>query len=144
MINVVIVEDSVIEGEIYETILQSDEIHVTTVNNPLHAMDVIEYFKPNLILLDVNMPEMDGITLGKLIREYASTPIILLTAANDADTRLASVSIGALEFFNKPILAETLKECVHSHALVNWATESLKPAIDELSKIRNKYGDKSE
>ena len=141
MINVVIVEDSVIESELYEAYLQDSDINVTVVNNPKDALHTIQEANPDLILLDVNMPELDGFALGKLIKQHRNTPIIFLTDSDDPESLIASISLGSVNHLTKPISASKLLTTVrgHGHGLVSWATECLQPAIFELSRLKEKY-----
>lgn len=136
---VVIVEDSPHESEIYEAAIKSPQVEVVVVNDPKLALDIITKEQPNLIVLDIQMPELDGITLSRIIRGHSDVPIIFLTGTEDKETVIAAVSIGPVEFLTKPISAAMLANTVHSYALVNWATDCLKPAKDELTRIQQKY-----
>ena len=84
---------------------------------------------PDLILLDVELPEMDGFEILRRIRnhgnELSSTPVIFLTAGTDESTEIKCLSLGAMEFIRKPILPEILRARIN-HLL-------------ELVKLRNRY-----
>ena len=74
--------------------------------------------KPCLILLDVNMPRMDGITFGRTLRrhpdpEIAGTPVVLLTAV--ADTKAAREAVQAVEVITKPVSFERIVTAVERH-----------------------------
>jgi CheY-like chemotaxis protein len=65
--------------------------------------------KPDLILLDVRMPGMDGFTTCRLLKANEATrhiPVIFLTAANDPDERLAGLALGAVDYLAKPFVSE--------------------------------------
>ncbi|MDB6016198.1 MAG: Integral rane sensor hybrid histidine kinase [Pedosphaera sp.] len=86
------------------------------------AVDKVLQFLPDVILLDMNMPEKDGLQVCRELRQHESTlsiPIILLTARADEETKLAALSAGANDFLCKPFSTSELhvriKNLVESH-----------------------------
>jgi len=77
--------------------------NVLTENNPLKVMPLLERTDVDLILLDVYMPEMNGLDLlEKIYAEYPSIPVIIVTAVNEVEIALKAVKLGAYEFITKP------------------------------------------
>jgi DNA-binding response OmpR family regulator len=75
------------------------------------ALDLLEQETPDLIILDVMMPEMDGITLCRRIRERPETrriPVLMLSAKDDANSIIAGIDAGANDYLTKPILHNDL------------------------------------
>lgn len=108
--NVMIVEDN------YEMLMFLEDsfkkhYNVKTSQNGQEALDSISDFKPDLILSDVMMPIMDGITLCKELKQKRSSrhiPIILLTTKNATTAKLEGLQHGAIEYMNKPFNVKEL------------------------------------
>ena len=87
-------------------------------NNPLKALATARTFHPDLVLLDVIMPEIDGGTLASEFRadpQLAKVPIIFLTAIVSASEAENSKTIGGFPFLAKPITKDKLVECINRH-----------------------------
>jgi CheY-like chemotaxis protein len=91
---------------------------IREVNNPLLAVQVAKEFKPDMIFLDVIMPEADGGTVAAQIREEPSlrnVPIVFLTAIVSKDEAQTRKEIGGCEFLAKPVGREQVDECIRKH-----------------------------
>ena len=82
--------------------LQNDGYEVVTGSNGLEAVEIARDESVNLIVLDVMMPEMDGLTACSKIREFSNVPIILLTAKTDDMDKLMGFEQGADDYLTKP------------------------------------------
>ena len=89
--------------------LQNDGYEVITGANGLEAVEKARYDKPDLIVLDVMMPEMDGLTACAKIREFSDVPIILLTAKVADMDKLMGFEQGADDYLTKPFNILELK-----------------------------------
>ena len=89
--------------------LQNDGYEVITASNGLQAVQLMRSESPNLIVLDVMMPEMDGLTACGKIREFSDVPIILLTAKTDDIDKLIGFDSGADDYLTKPFNILELK-----------------------------------
>ncbi len=89
--------------------LQNEGYTVITGSNGLEAIEAARNEKPNLIVLDVMMPEMDGMTACSLIREFSNVPIILLTAKSEDMDKLMGFDNGADDYLTKPFNILELK-----------------------------------
>jgi len=77
--------------------------------------EILEYFIPELILLDINMPGEDGFdTITKLKEDprYASIPVIFLTSKNDKKSAIKGMSLGAVDFITKPFTDSDIIDCI--------------------------------
>lgn len=108
---VLIVDDSVVMSEYYATILNQVGIDTQVVNYPLTVLDTLQTYKPDLILMDLYMPECSGIELASVIRQdddYVHTSIVFLSAEKDIDVQLNAIDVGADDFLTKPAKPEQL------------------------------------
>ena len=89
--------------------LQNDGYEVLTGSNGLEAVQIAREKKPDLIILDVMMPQMDGLTACAVIREFSDVPIILLTAKTEDMDKLMGFDQGADDYLTKPFNILELK-----------------------------------
>jgi DNA-binding response OmpR family regulator len=89
--------------------LQNEGYEVLTGTNGLEALECARNHSPDLIILDVMMPEMDGFTACARIREFSNVPIILLTAKADDMDKLMGFDHGADDYLTKPFNILELK-----------------------------------
>ncbi len=89
--------------------LQNEGYEVITGSNGLEAVELVRGQKPDLVVLDVMMPEMDGMTACSRIREFSQVPIILLTAKTDDMDKLLGFENGADDYLTKPFNILELK-----------------------------------
>jgi DNA-binding response OmpR family regulator len=89
--------------------LQNDGYEVLTGSNGLEAVQLVQTHKPDLVILDIMMPEMDGLTACAKIREFSNVPIILLTAKTEDIDKLLGFEQGADDYLTKPFNILELK-----------------------------------
>ncbi len=94
--------------------LQNDGYDVITGSNGVEAVDLARSEKPDLIILDIMMPEMDGLTACAMIRDFSNVPIILLTAKSDDMDKLIGFDQGADDYLTKPFNILELKARVRA------------------------------
>ena len=100
-------EDLLVKGIRFN--LRSDGYDVISGSNGLEAVSLAQAEQPDLIVLDVMMPEMDGLTACAKIREFSDVPIILLTAKADDMDKLIGFDHGADDYLTKPFNILELK-----------------------------------
>ena len=105
-------EDLLVKGIRFN--LQNDGYEVITGSNGLEAVASAKNQSPDLIILDVMMPEMDGLTACAKIREFSNVPIILLTAKTDDMDKLIGFDQGADDYLTKPFNILELKARVRA------------------------------
>lgn len=89
--------------------LQNEGYEVITGSNGLEAVQQVKEQNPDLVVLDVMMPEMDGLTACSKIREFSDVPIIMLTAKTDDMDKLIGFDHGADDYLTKPFNILELK-----------------------------------
>ena len=82
--------------------LEQDGFQVVSAYNGTQALDQVRTALPNLVLLDVMMPDIDGFQVLKKIREASSVPVIMLTAKGEEDDRVRGLELGADDYVTKP------------------------------------------
>ena len=94
--------------------LQSDGFQVLSGSSGLDAVRLTREEKPDLVILDVMMPQLDGLTACKKIREFSTVPIILLTAKTEDADKLTGFDAGADDYLTKPFNILELKARVRA------------------------------
>jgi two-component system KDP operon response regulator KdpE len=82
--------------------LEQDGFRVISAYNGTEALDQVRRNLPNMILLDVMMPDIDGFEVLRRIREVSSVPVIMLTAKGEEDDRVRGLELGADDYVSKP------------------------------------------
>lgn len=114
---VLIVDDDVVTMQYHAALLEKEGIVVEQLSLPLNCIDVMKDFHPDLLLLDVNMPEMTGTELAQVIRQfsfYSSIPIIYLSSEDDPDKQRIAMQFGGEYFLTKPVDPERFQIAITS------------------------------
>ena len=110
--SILIVDDQPINVQLLKRKLEREGLHVVPAYSGIEALDLIAKSKPDLILLDVMMPDMDGIEVCRRLQSSADTrtiPVIFVTARTSKEGKIEGLSVGAVDYITKPIdLDETL------------------------------------
>lgn len=112
MIDVMVIDDEPFITSMIENALSGNpDIRVSAYNNPLQAIAALSSKQPDVVLLDIMMPQMDGIKALEEIKEKCpSTKVIMITAYSTLDRVLSSHKKGAHDFVIKPFDSLTLIE----------------------------------
>jgi len=100
--NILVVDDELEIREALVIYLKSDSVDVFTASNGLEALEVLEKETIHLIIMDVMMPQMDGIKATFKIRENLNIPIIMLSAKSEANDKILGLNVGADDYITKP------------------------------------------
>src|SRR5512138_1477586 len=101
-VKILVVEDEISLQETLAYNLKKEGYEVITVGNGLEALDLARQDHPDLILLDVMLPGMDGFEVCRTLRKEMDTPIIILTARDDEIDRVVGLELGADDYIVKP------------------------------------------
>jgi len=99
---ILIVEDELALRETLTYNLKKDGFTVEAVGDGRSALDSARKLKPDLILLDIMLPELDGFEVARILRKEMSTPILMLTARDDEIDRVVGLEVGADDYLTKP------------------------------------------
>ena len=114
MFRALLIDDDVKLGRLLKDFLKKSNINLFTVNNPTESFSSIEECKPDIIILDVMMPKMDGFEVCKNIRKIHSIPIIMLSARGDSEDKIKGLDLGADDYIAKPFQPRELLAIIHS------------------------------
>lgn len=112
--------------------LEHDGFQVTEAFNGQGAMDKLRQTLPDLILLDVMLPDIDGFEILRLVRENHDVPVIMLTAKGEEEDRIQGLELGADDYVTKPF---SPRELVSRVKAVLRRTESSRGQTTELIKV---------
>lgn len=114
MKTILVVEDEKTISRVLAVYLQHAGYHVVQAYDGDQALHLFEENSPNLVLLDVMLPERDGWSILEDIRKVSACPVIMLTALGDIDYRLKGFNQGADDYITKPFVGEEVIARVHA------------------------------
>ena len=98
---ILVVEDEASIAEVVSLYLKRAGYHVQIASDGRKAMNVFERQSPDLVILDLMLPEVDGLALTRWLRDRSDVPIIMLTARRDEIDRIAGLEMGADDYVVK-------------------------------------------
>lgn len=123
---VLIIEDDRSQALFAESILRKAGMETRAVMDPISALEELNAFRPELILMDLYMPDCDGMELTTLIREreaYTNIPIVFLSGEHDEEKRFDALSAGGDDYLEKPIRPKHLISAVTNRVRRARATQ---------------------
>jgi len=116
MAKILMVEDDLEITELLEQYLSSYSIETLSVTLPLLAIEKLEGESFDLVLLDLGLPQMDGLELCKIIKQkYPQTPVIISTARADVSDKVIAFELGADDYIAKPYEPRELVARIQAH-----------------------------
>jgi DNA-binding response OmpR family regulator len=112
---IMVVDDDKEATSLLESFLKREGYQVVAVNDSTIAVKEAEAHSPDLFLLDLMMPEIDGFKLCRLLRaddKFRRTPVIIITALSDDDSRAVAYGAGATDYITKPYLPRQLADVI--------------------------------
>ena len=128
---VLVADDEEAIAELLRRMLVKDGYEVAVVGDGLAALRAVDEFKPHVVLLDVNMPEMSGIDVCRRIKQDVAnrlTPVVIVTGMAQRERRIEGLEAGADEFLSKPVDPQELLTRVRSLAKMKRYTDDLDSA----------------
>src|SRR6266542_6608441 len=116
-IKLLVIDDDNAVTDLLSLLLRSQGFDVTATNSSTDGLNFIRENHPDLIVLDLMMPEMDGWQVCKAVREFSQVPIIILSALNDPSMIASVLDAGADDYLTKPtpsrVLVAHINRIVH-------------------------------
>jgi two-component system, cell cycle response regulator len=135
---VLVVDDILANVRLLEAKLTAEYFDVVTAMNGLDALEAIQRTKPDIILLDVMMPGIDGIEVCKRIKADAATqhiPVVMVTALDQPEDRIRGLEAGADDFLTKPVNDISLFCRIKSLVRLKMLTDELRVRSDSGSTL---------
>ncbi len=132
---ILVVDDEPANRELLEDMLTPLGYQVSLAQNGREALQKVEENPPDVILLDVMMPEMDGFQVAKELKGHEKTieiPIVMVTALRETKDRIKALEAGANDFLSKPVDKAELRATVWSQMQVNAYHDHMKYYQEEL------------
>jgi DNA-binding response OmpR family regulator len=107
-LNILIIEDDVDTAEVVSTLLNSAGYNAYAVEDGETALREINAQSPDLVLLDLNLPDINGLEVLKSVRAYSSLPMIVLSGYGRDEDRVKALEVGADDYLTKPFSPEEL------------------------------------
>ena len=123
---ILVVDDEKIVTEVLERYLKREGYEVAVANNGAAALDFTRRWSPDLVVLDLMLPDIDGLEVCRRLREGRAIPIIMLTAKGDETDRIVGLEVGADDYVVKPFSPRELVARVKSVLRRTETTESVK------------------
>ena len=119
---ILIVEDEASIVKLLHTVLTANDYEVIEAMNAAEAKTLILSHCPDVVLLDLGLPDMDGNDLLRSLREWSSIPVIVISARSDESDKVLAIDLGADDYITKPfgtseLLARIRMAIRHSHAM---------------------------
>lgn len=153
---ILLIEDDVKLKKYIREYLEVYEYNVVTINDFDLVMETFHEVKPDLIVLDINLPKFDGFYFLKLIRKSTKTPVIILSARSDEGEQIRGMELGADDYVTKPFsigillakinallrrVSEYSQEEADNHGGISLINESMKLKYKEeiIELTKNEY-----
>lgn len=136
---ILVVDDEFINIQLMSAALK-DEYEVLTALNGFNAISRLKEHKPDLIMLDVMMPDLNGFDVCSIIKSdpaFADIPVIFLTALDTDDEELHGLELGGIDYLTKPVNFALLKQRVRNHLALKERNELVREQRDQLA-LKNK------
>ncbi len=135
-----LVDDQPANLRVVTTLLERQGYHVTTASDGNAALESCHGFKPDLILLDMMMPGMDGFEFMREIKldpGLMRIPTVFLTAAQDREMLLRAFDAGVVDYVTKPFIPEELLARVNAHIVLKLTRDRLERVAQERQNLVN-------
>jgi DNA-binding response OmpR family regulator len=116
-VKLLVIDDDSAVTDLLSLLLKSNGFEVAATNNSTEGLGLVREVSPDVIILDLMMPEMDGWQICKAVREFSQVPIIILSALNDPSMIASVLDAGADDYLTKPTPSRVL--IAHINRLIN-------------------------
>jgi putative two-component system response regulator len=128
---VLVVDDTEAVRSLFQKLLAADGHEVLSASNGSEALDAVQHERPDVIVMDVAMPVLDGLEVCRRLKNDPRTrltPIVLVTGQSDLSDRIRGIEAGADEFLSKPVHPQELRARVRSLTRMKQLADALESA----------------
>jgi two-component system KDP operon response regulator KdpE len=123
-IKLLVIDDDTAVTDLLSLLLRSQGFEVFATNNSTDGLNMIREQSPDLVILDLMMPEMDGWEVCRAVRQFSQVPIIILSALNDPSMIASVLDAGADDYLTKPTPSRVLVAHINRLAKRNGSLHS--------------------
>ena len=123
-IKLLVIDDDTAVTDLLSLLLKSQGFEVHATNNSAEGLSMIRELEPDLVVLDLMMPEMDGWEVCRSVRQFSQVPIIILSALNDPSMIASVLDAGADDYLTKPTPSRVLVAHINRLAKRNGTLRS--------------------
>lgn len=131
---ILVVDDDVNICELLRLYIERDDYQVVIANDGEQAVELFNREQPDLVLLDIMLPKMDGWQVCKEIRKTSNRPIIMLTAKGELFDKILGLELGADDYIIKPFEAKEVIARIHA-VLRRTSTSEEKEKVKEIKLV---------
>ncbi|MEA3450415.1 MAG: PAS domain S-box protein [Bacteroidota bacterium] len=140
--NILAVDDNKTILELIQNVLSDEQYNLHCISDNEIALTYIENNLPDLILLDIMMPKIDGFELCKIIKQNDRTkhiPVIYITAVDDEEYMETAFKYGAIDYIKKPFIVFEFRMKIDNHLKIIKAQQLLRKELERSKKNKEKY-----
>ena len=118
-----LLEDHPLNRTLFAEYLCHHGFHVHAIADGKHFFETLEQFQPQIIILDLKLPHIDGFTILEQIRQSADwqhVPVLIVSALSFSLDRQRAMNLGAQDYFVKPVDLRSLLDTINQHFEVDW------------------------
>ena len=137
MTNILIVDDEILAAKQVRTYLSNEGYSSTFILKPAVLFQMLGNKTFDLILMDINMPDINGVTLLKELKKhpvYHKIPVIMLTGDTNEQILSTCFEMGAIDYITKPISELILKARINSALMIKATEEELERRVEQRTK----------
>ncbi|MCW5203867.1 MAG: response regulator [Candidatus Electrothrix communis] len=135
---ILVVDDQPANLKVLLSFLQEHDYRVYMVDSGQRALDILPKIQPDLVLLDVMMPGMNGFEICRRIKadkKLAALPIIFMTALDSVGDKVTGFSVGAVDYITKPFQQVEVLARINTHITLRKRERELEAALDEIKTL---------
>lgn len=144
MATILIIDDQPINLKVLVDLLRKQDYHLLVAEDGQRALELLEKQNPDIILLDIMMPGMDGFAVCKAIKQkkaLADIPIIFLTALADVENKIKAFQCGGVDFITKPFQEQEVLMRVNTHLTIRRQQKQIEREKELLAVTLRSIGD---
>lgn len=135
---ILVVDDQPANLKVLLSFLQEQDYRVYMVDSGQRAMEILPKVRPDLVLLDVMMPGMNGFEICRQIKtdkDLAALPVIFMTALDSVEDKMIGFSAGAVDYITKPFQQAEVLARIHTHITLRKREKELEAALEEIKTL---------
>ena len=136
--SILVVDDQMVNLRILLNLLKHHNFQVKTAQSGEEALEILEHFKADLILMDVMMPGLNGFDTCQIIKETPATadiPVIFITALDSTKDKITAFEAGGVDYITKPFQKQEVLARINTHLTLRRQKLALEKALREIKQL---------